>query len=117
MIELVTPALILRLEQLGVRKEYLAAAAGLLTRCWSGNSCIGAYTYIQLCRDDPLCQYIKYVLENDNKEEALRVLSWYIKCSGKRLIKNIDIGGRVVHYDFTEQFLKKHPPLAIDCTV
>ncbi len=117
MIQLLTPALTLRLEQLGVRKEYLATAAGFLIRCWSGNNCLGAYTYIQLCRNDPLCKYIKYVLENDDKEGALRALSWFVVCSGKRLIKNIDIRGRVVSYDYTEEFLKKHPPPAVDCEV
>ena len=115
MIEYITPALELRLKQLGVRKEYIAPAVGLLIRCWAGRNCLGAHPYLQLCSGDPLCEYIQNIIRYKDREGALRALAWYVKCTGKGLAKKIEVAGRIVAYDYTEEFLKKHPPPPIPC--
>lgn len=115
MIEYVTPALAYHLSQLGVREEYIATAAGFLIRCWSKKTCVGAGPYVQLCRNDPVCEYIKYVIERRDLDGAKKAFSWYIKCTGKRLIKALDINGRITYYDYTDEFLRKWPPVPFEC--
>lgn len=109
-IEYVTPALIYRLESLGVRGEYIAAAASALIKCWKTGDCRAAHNYKQLCEGDPVCNYIKNIVINNDREGAMRAYSWFILCRGRRLVKLLDVNGTYVPYDYTEWFVAAHPP-------
>ncbi|MEM4557783.1 MAG: hypothetical protein QW251_03210 [Desulfurococcaceae archaeon] len=110
MIEYVTPALAYRLEVLGVRKEYITTAASGLLKCWKTGDCRAAGSYKQLCDGDPICNYIKNIVINNDREGAMRTYSWFVLCRGRRLVKLIDVNGRYVPYDYTEWFTITYPP-------
>ena len=115
MIEYIAPALNYILKALGVRPEYTAVAAAALLRCWSAGDCRTAEKFQDLCRGDPVCEYIKNIVKYKDLTGAKRAFSWYIKCTGRRLVKLLDVEGNIVGYDYTEEFLRKHPPPDFPC--
>ena len=110
MIEYVTPALIYVLRSLGVRDKYLSVGSAYLIRCWAYKICAGAGPYLQICQGDPRCEYIKSVVEKRDRAGALGLYSWYLKCTGKRLVKLLDVEGVAEPHDYTEDVIRRYPP-------
>lgn len=111
----VTPALIYRLRQLGVREDYLTASAALLLQCWAQGICAPAKDLLKLCSGDPICELVKTSVKTNDIELAYRLKAWYAKCSGRRLVKLIDVEGRIEALDYTEQYIRKWPPPDVPC--
>ncbi len=115
MINYVTPALTYVLKALGVRDKYLSAAAAFLVRCWRYGICVGAGPYLQICAGDPRCEYIKYVVKNRDKRGAMRLYTWFLKCTGRRAVKLVEVDGRTVAHDYTDYLMRRYPPVNWAC--
>mgnify|MGYP001626437210 FL=1 len=111
----VFPALEYVLKRRGVRDKYIAVGAGFLLRCWDRGLCGGAGPFLQLCRDDPVCAYIEDVVKKKDAERALGLYAWYLKCTGRRAVKPLDMEGVIEYYDYTDELVKKYAPPGLPC--
>ena len=111
----VTPTLIYRLKMLGIRPDYLTTSAALLLQCWARGICAPAKDLLELCSGDPICELVKTAVKTNDIELAYRLKAWYTRCSGRRLVKLIDVEGRIEALDYTEQYIRRWPPPDVPC--
>jgi hypothetical protein len=109
------PALEYILKKKGVRDKYIAVGAGFLLRCWGRGLCGGAGPFLQLCRDDPVCAYVEDVVRKRDADRALGLYAWYLKCTGRRAVKPLDVEGAVEYYDYTDELAKRYPVPGFPC--
>jgi hypothetical protein len=115
MIEYVTPALVYVLRSLGVRDRYLSVGSAYLIRCWDRGLCRRAEPYLQICQGDPRCEYIKNVVKKKDWAGALGLYAWYLKCTGRRAVKLLNVEGEAAAVDYTEDLMKRYPPPDLPC--
>ena len=105
------PALALRLKKYVHNKYYLASYVSAVLMCWNRGICSPIEPIKDKIEADPIISKIKYAYEKKDWDLAERVLAWYYRCTGRKMLKPLQRmdTGEVIWYDVSSEYVAKAP--------